>query len=66
MTPCSDLLDDEVVWHKLIADYVSHPMSYGADIRAVGTKALAAGIDPSRAIAKVQTFYHHDASKGLQ
>jgi hypothetical protein len=52
MTPCSDPLDDEVVWHKLIADYVNHPMNYGTDIHAVGTIALAAGIDPSRAIAR--------------
>jgi hypothetical protein len=61
MTPCSDPLDDEVVWHKLIADYVNHPMNYGTDIHAVGTIALAAGIDPSRAIARVLAYYHHDA-----
>ena len=65
MTPCSDL-DDEAVWHKLIADYVNHPMNYGADIRAVGTIAIAAGISPSLATARVLTFYHHGASRGLQ
>jgi hypothetical protein len=36
-------------------------MNYGTDIGAVRPLALAAGISPSRAIAKVQTFYHqHD------
>jgi hypothetical protein len=41
--------------------YVNAPMNYGTDIGAVRPLALAAGISPSRAIAKVQTFYHqHD------
>jgi hypothetical protein len=65
MTPRSDL-DDEAVWHKLIADYVNHPMNYGADIHAVGTIALAAGISPSLAIARVLAYYHHGASRTLQ
>jgi hypothetical protein len=62
MISCStDPLDNEEIWHDLIMGYVNAPMNYGTDIGAVRPLALAAGISPSRAIAKVQTFYHqHD------
>lgn len=67
MTSAStDPLEDPAVWHDLIMGFVNHPMNYGADIHAVGTIALAAGIDPQRAVAKVETFYHHNASHTLQ
>jgi hypothetical protein len=59
MTPRStDPLDDPTVWHKLIADYLRLPMNYGGDIGGVRPLARAAGIDPHRAVAKVETFYH--------
>jgi hypothetical protein len=59
--PSTDPLDDEAVWHKLIKDFLRSPMNYGSDIGAVRPLARAAGIDPYRAVAKVETFYHrHD------
>jgi hypothetical protein len=62
MTPRpTDPLDDEAVWHSLIMDYVRLPMNYGSNVRAVGSLALAAGIDPRWAAARVQTFFRqHD------
>jgi hypothetical protein len=62
MTPrSSDPLDDEAIWHGLIMDYVRLPMNNGSDIGGVRPLARAAGIDPHRAVAKVETFYHrHD------
>jgi hypothetical protein len=62
MTPRStDPLNDPKFWHSLIMDYVRAPMNYGTDVRAVAPLARAAGIDPRRAVAKVQTYYHrHD------
>jgi hypothetical protein len=67
MTPplADDPLDDPAVWRKLIEDFANTPMNHGTDVRAVESLALAAGISPGRAIAKVRTFYHrHD--HGLQ
>jgi hypothetical protein len=64
--PSTDPLDDPAVWHSLIMDYVRLPMNYGGDIGGVRPLARAAGISPSRAIAKVLAFYHHDASHTLQ
>jgi hypothetical protein len=46
MTLPSTALDDVPVWHKLILDFVNHPMNYGSDVHAVGSLARAAGIDP--------------------
>ena len=66
MTPCSDPLDDEEVWHDLVMDFTELPMNYGADIGGIGPLARAAGIDPHRATARVATYYHHDASRTLQ
>jgi hypothetical protein len=66
ITPCSDPLDDEEIWHSLIMDYIRLPMNYGSDIGGVRPLARAAGIDPHRAVARVLAYYHHDASKGLQ
>ncbi len=61
-----DKLDDPAVWHNLIMDYVRLPMNYGTNIGGVRGLALAAGVEPSRATAKVLAFYHHDASRTLQ
>jgi hypothetical protein len=66
MTPCSDPLDNEEIWHSLILDFIELPMNYGNDIGGVRPLARAAGIDPQRAVAKVETFYHHNASHTLQ
>jgi hypothetical protein len=64
--PSTDPLDNEVIWHGLILDFTSLPMNYGANIGGVPSLALAAGIDPQRAVAKTLTYYHHDASHTLQ
>ncbi len=61
LRPADDKLDDPLIWRDLIKDYASSPMNYGTDIRAVGPLARAAGIEPSRAIARVLTYWHrHD------
>jgi hypothetical protein len=64
MTPCSDPLDNEEIWHSLILDYIRLPMNYGSNIGGVRPLARAAGIDPHRAVARVLAYYHHDASRG--
>jgi hypothetical protein len=64
--PSTDPLDNEVIWHGLILDFVSLPMNYGNNVGGVPSLALAAGIDPQRAVAKTLTYYHHDASRTLQ
>jgi hypothetical protein len=56
--PSTDLLDDDAVWHDLILGFMQAPMNYGSDVCAVRPLARAAGIDPQRAVAKVETFYH--------
>ena len=66
MTPCSDPLDNEEIWHSLILDYIRLPMNYGNDIGGVRPLARAADIDPQRAVAKVLAHYFHNASRGLQ
>ncbi len=50
-----DPLDE--IWLDLVKEFDSLPMNYGDDIRAVGHLAIAAGIAPCRAIARVKTFY---------
>ena len=60
-----DLLDDEAFFRDLITRYYNVPMNYGTDIRAVGSMALAAGVSPSRAIARVRTYYHPQACNTL-
>jgi hypothetical protein len=61
-TKSTDLLDDEEVWHDLILNFVSLPMNYGSDctVCAIAPLALAAGINPDRAAAKLMTYYHHN------
>jgi hypothetical protein len=49
----------------LVKDFTNAPMNYGTDIRAVGSMALAAGVSPSRAIARVRTYYHPQACNTL-
>jgi hypothetical protein len=41
ITPCSDPLDDEEIWHSLIMDYIRLPMNYGSDIGGVRPLARA-------------------------
>jgi hypothetical protein len=64
--PSTDMLDDRETWLNLIIDFTELPMNYGADVGGIGPLARAAGIDPHRAVAKVETYYHHNASRGLQ
>jgi hypothetical protein len=59
--PADDPLDDPAVWRGLIRGFANAPMNYGTDVGAVRPLALAAGIEPGRAIARVLTYWHrHD------
>jgi hypothetical protein len=62
-TKSADPLDDPEIWQDLIMGFVSLPMNYGADctVCAIEPLALAAGLNPVRAAAKVMTYYHHHA-----
>jgi hypothetical protein len=65
-TPVPDPLADRAIWIKLVVDFTELPMNNGADPGGIKSLALAAGIDRRQATARVLTYYHHDASRGLQ